>query len=89
MTVFPYNFRLEVDNDVISGTAVDNVGMEVAIKFGDSRSNCFRDIRGVGFVSNERTLAQAYPNSTKRLRLFAKKSSTNKSDSSQNGAISQ
>ena len=38
-TVFTYNFRPEVDNDVISGTAVDNVGMEVRKKFGDSRPN--------------------------------------------------
>ena len=36
-TVFPYNFRLEVGNDVISGRAIENVGMDVAIKFGDSR----------------------------------------------------
>ena len=28
----------------ISGAAVDNVGVSVPIKFGDSRSNCFRDI---------------------------------------------
>ena len=55
-TVFPYNFRPEVDTDVISGTAIDNVGMDVPIKFGNSRSNGFRDIRGVDFVSNERTL---------------------------------
>ena len=41
MTVFPLNFRLEVDNDVISGKAVDNVGVDVRIKFGDSRSNDF------------------------------------------------
>ena len=33
-----YNFRPEVDNDVISGIAVDNVGMDVSIKFGDSWS---------------------------------------------------
>ena len=46
---------MEVDNDVISGVAVDNVGVDVCGKFGDSRSNGFRDIRGVDFVSNERT----------------------------------
>ena len=62
-TVFPHNFRLEVDNDVISGVAVDSVGMDVPIKFGDSRSNGFRDIRGTDFVSNERTnIVEAYPN---------------------------
>ena len=69
---FPYNFQTEVDNDVISGTAVDNVGVDVAIKFGDSRSNGFRDIRGAGFVSNERTLAQACPNSAKRFAFRLK-----------------
>ena len=53
---FPYNFRPEVDNDVISGIAVDNVGMDVPIKFGDSSSNGFRDIRGADLLSNERTL---------------------------------
>ena len=41
-TVFCYNFRPEVDNDVIVfSVAVDNVGMDVCIKFGDSRSNRF------------------------------------------------
>ena len=47
--------------------AVDNVGMDVPIKFDDSRSNGFRDIRGADFVSNERTnIGKAYPNSMKR-----------------------
>ena len=46
--------RPEADNDVISGTAVDNVGVDVPIKFGDYRPNGFRDIRGINFVSNER-----------------------------------
>ena len=45
--------------------AVGNVGMDVPIKFGDSMSNGFPDIRGADFVSNERTLAEAYPNSAK------------------------
>ena len=49
---FRYNFRPEVDSDVVSGAAVDNVG---PVKLGDSRSNGFRDIRGADFVSNERT----------------------------------
>ena len=35
--------------------AVDNVGMDVPVKFGDSRSNGFRDIQGADFVLNERT----------------------------------
>ena len=46
---------IESDNDVISGVAVENVGMDVPIKFGDSRSNGFRNIQGADFVSNERT----------------------------------
>ena len=41
--------------DVISGVAVDNVGMDVPLKFGDSWSNGFRAIRGADFVSNEQT----------------------------------
>ena len=32
--------RLEVACDVIFGVAVDQVGMDVPVKFGDSRSNC-------------------------------------------------
>ena len=48
--------RPQVDNDVMSGVAVDNVGADVPIKFGGSRSNGFRDIRGAAFVSNERIL---------------------------------
>ena len=64
--MFPYNLRPEVDNDVISGIAEENVILDVSVKFGDFRSNGFRDIRGADFVSNERTLAQAYPNSAKR-----------------------
>ena len=39
--------------------------MDVCIKFGDSRSNGFRNIRGADFVSNEQD--EAYPNSAKRL----------------------
>ena len=55
MTVFHYNFRPEVDNDVISGVAVDYVSMDVRVKFGDSRSNGSRDIQEADFVSNEWT----------------------------------
>ena len=60
-TAFPYKLRLEVDNDVISGTTVHNVGLQVLIQFSDSRLNCFGDIRGADFVSNERTLANPIP----------------------------
>ena len=52
---FCYNCRPEVDNDVISDVAVDNVSMDVRVKFGDSRSNFFRDIGGADLISNERT----------------------------------
>ena len=52
---FRCNFRLEVDNDTISDVAVDNVGMDVNVKLGDSKSNGFRYIRGADFVSNEQT----------------------------------
>ena len=30
---FRYNFGLEVDNDVVSGAAVGNVGLDVRVKF--------------------------------------------------------
>ena len=36
------NFRLEIDSEVISG--VDPAGVDVPVKFGDSRSNRSRDI---------------------------------------------
>ena len=38
------NFRPEVVNDVISGVDVEEVGMNVRVKFGDSRSNSSGDI---------------------------------------------
>ena len=55
---------MEADNDVISGMAVYNVGMDVPIKFGDSRSNGFGYIRGADLVSDERT-NEIYPNNAK------------------------
>ena len=45
--------------------AVDDVGMNAPVQFGESRSNGFRHIRGADFVSNEHD--EAYPNSAKRL----------------------
>ena len=58
----------ELDNDVISGVTVDNVGVDVHITFSDSRSNRFRDIRRAAFVTYERTNERklAYSNSAKR-----------------------
>ena len=38
----------------MSGVAVGNIGVDVYVKFVDSRSNSFRDIRGAHFVRNER-----------------------------------
>ena len=35
--------------------AVDNAGMDVPIKFGESRSNFLGGIGGADFVSSERT----------------------------------
>ena len=62
---FRYNFRPEVDHDVISGVAVDTVGMDVPVKFGDSRSNGFQYIQGANFVSNQTNeLDEANPNFT-------------------------
>ena len=52
---FCYSLRPEVYNNVISGVAVDYFHMDVHVKFGDSRSKGFRDIRGADFMSNERT----------------------------------
>ena len=42
--VFCGSFRLEVDTEVISGENVEQVGMNVPVKFGDSGSNRSRDI---------------------------------------------
>ena len=48
--------------------AVERVGMDVPVKFGDSRSNGSRAIRGAGFVSNQRTnKVEAYLNRAKRI----------------------
>ena len=52
---FRYNFLPEVCNNVISGVAIDHVGVDVHVIFGDSYSNNSRGIRGADFVSNERT----------------------------------
>ena len=41
---FRYKFRPEVDNDVLSGVAVDYIVMDVHLKCVDSRSNGSRDI---------------------------------------------
>ena len=51
--------------------AVDNIGVDVPMKFGDSRSNGFPDIRGADFVSNELTnIGEACHNRAKRKRCY-------------------
>ena len=52
---------MEVADDVTSSVAVENSRMDVCVKFGDSRSKGFRDIRGTVFVSNEQTIRNLYP----------------------------
>ena len=47
--------RSETDNNIASGAAVDYVGVDVRVKFGDFRSNGSRDIQWADFVLNERT----------------------------------
>ena len=42
-------------DDIISSLAIDDVGVDVRVKFVDSRSNGSRDIGGAGFVSRHRT----------------------------------
>ena len=51
---FRHNFRPEVVNDVISCVAVEFVGVDVRVTFGDSRSNGSPDIRLPHFVTDER-----------------------------------
>ena len=46
-----------MDSKVISGVAVDYVGIDVREKFGDSSSNGSQGIREADFVSNSRTNA--------------------------------
>ena len=51
------NFRPEAVGDVMSGVAVQQFGVDVTVKFGDSRSNGSRYIRGLILCrTNERTL---------------------------------
>ena len=42
--------RLEASRDVISGDAIEHVGLDVHVKFGDPRFNRSRDIRVAQFV---------------------------------------
>ena len=54
------NFRLEVASDVISGADVEQIGMNIGVKFGESRSNRARDIRLSHFVRTTTTTTPAY-----------------------------
>ena len=55
------NFRPEAVSDVISGVDVEQGGMNVHVKFGDSRSNCSRDIRLPHFVTNDASRRRSLP----------------------------
>ena len=68
------NFRPEIASDVISGVGVQQVGMNVHVKFSDSRSNRSPDIRLPHFVRTTPTPAYAgrgHHIRAKRLRRFA------------------
>ena len=72
VNLFRHNFRPEVDNDVISVRLWTTSVWMSFVTFGDSRSNGSVDIRGAGFVSNERTnMIEAYPNGAKPYSRFA------------------
>ena len=45
--------RPESSSDVISSLTVDQVGLDVPVKLGDSRSHCSRDIRVPHFVMDD------------------------------------
>ena len=49
-----FSLLLLIDNDVLSGVALDRFGVGVDVRLGDPRSNGSRYIRGADFVSNER-----------------------------------
>ena len=57
LSFFRDNFRPEVASDIISGLSVDEVGLDVFVKFGDSRSSPSRNSRNIRadqFVMDER-----------------------------------
>ena len=49
--VFRDNLQLEKVNDVVSGMAMKQVGVDVLVEFGDSRSNHSRDIMAARYSS--------------------------------------
>ena len=69
-----YNFRPEVDSNVLAGLAVDGGGMDVPVKFDDSRSNGSQDIRGADCLLNERMkITKACHIRQKRLKAYRTK----------------
>ena len=72
---FRYNSRPEENNDVVSGVAVDNVGMDADVKFCDSRSNGFVYIREADFRV-ERTWRSISQYRAKHLVAFRPKMNT-------------
>ena len=48
------NFRFEVARVTISSVSVEDVGVDVHVKFGDSTFNHFRDIQTTHFMMDER-----------------------------------
>ena len=48
-----FRFRSEVCSDVISGEVIEPTGVKFWVKFGDSRSNRFRDTWLPHFVAND------------------------------------
>ena len=53
---YPICSRLEAESDVISGVAVEEVGLDGTVKFVDSKSKRFWVLRPAHFVMNERQL---------------------------------
>ena len=71
-----YNFKPEVDNDVLSSVAVEYVSMDVHVKFDDSSSNSSRDSQGTDFVSNEWARPKPITKGRKALQAFPLKKVT-------------
>ena len=68
---FSYNFWPEVDNDVISGTAVDNVGMDVPLNLVILGQTVFEIFEQLISCLTNNTHGDAYPISAKCQRRFA------------------
>ena len=78
-----YNFPPEVVNGVISGVAVESVGVDVCVKFDYSRSNISRDTLVADCASNEHTnegtnMTKAHHIRQKRLKGVSLKNGKNR-----------